>query len=135
MIITREIDYALKILRNLSSGELTPTPEICRLENLPIHFVYRILKKLDNAGIVDITRGKDGGAQLACDLDKLNVFELVIALGDRRYVSACTAPGYDCEYRKAHDGNCGVHDHLEEMQDELDSLLRSRSISYLLNDV
>jgi Rrf2 family protein len=128
MIITREIDYALRILRRLQHGELIATPEICRNENLPIHFVYRILKKLDNAGIVDIARGKDGGAQLSCDLNGLTMYSLVEALGERKYISACTKPGYECEYRRNHNGECGVHDNLSVMQGDLDSLFKSRTI-------
>jgi Rrf2 family protein len=125
MIITREIDYAIRILRRLKDGALTATPEICRDENLPIHFVYRILKKLDNAGIVDIARGKDGGARLTCDLGALTMYDLVAALGERRYVSACTKPGYECAYRLGHGGKCNVHDNLEVIQNDLDNLLKS----------
>jgi Rrf2 family protein len=134
MIITREIDYAIRILRRLRGGKLMPTPEICRLENLPIHFVYRILKKLDIAGIVAITRGKDGGARLIRDLDGLSMFDLVAALGERRYVSACTRPGYKCEYRRAHKGKCGVHDNLTIMQDDLDNMLKNKSITQIVRD-
>jgi Rrf2 family protein len=134
MLITREIDYALRILRGLQGGELIATPEICRNENLPIHFVYRILKKLDNAGIVDIARGKDGGAKLSCDLGNLSMYALVEALGDRRYLNACTQPGYECEYRRSHDGACGVHDNLELMQDDLDNLFKSKTILQLIRE-
>ncbi|MDR1496761.1 MAG: Rrf2 family transcriptional regulator [Clostridiales Family XIII bacterium] len=134
MIITREIDYAIRILRRLQDGELTPTPEICKRENLPIHFVYRILKKLDNADIVDIARGKDGGAKLSGDLDSITMYDLVSALGERRYVSACTKPGYDCEYRRAHDGKCGVHEKLETMQDALDDMLKSKTMHEMISN-
>jgi Rrf2 family protein len=134
MLITREIDYALRILRGLKHGELMATPEICRNENLPIHFVYRILKKLDNAGIVDIARGKDGGAKLSCDLGDITMYSLVEALGERRYVSACTKPGYECEYRKSHNGKCGVHDNLSVMQRELDSLFQNRTILEMISE-
>jgi DNA-binding IscR family transcriptional regulator len=134
MLITREIDYALRILRRLQGGELIATPEICRDENLPIHFVYRILKKLDNADIVDIARGKDGGAKLSCDLGSLTMYTLVESLGERRYVSACTKPGYECEYRHNHDGKCGVHDNLAEMQRDLDNLFKGRTILQMLDE-
>ncbi|MDR2162852.1 MAG: Rrf2 family transcriptional regulator [Clostridiales Family XIII bacterium] len=134
MIITREIDYAIRILRQLRDGKLKATPEVCQLENLPIHFVYRILKKLDNAGIVDITRGKDGGARLTRDLGEITMYDLVAALGERRYVSACTKPGYDCEYRRDHDGKCGVHDNLTVMQDNLDDMLKGKTIIQIVED-
>jgi Rrf2 family protein len=134
MIITREIDYALRILRGLQGGELIATPEICRRENLPLHFVYRILKKLDNAGIVDIARGKEGGAKLSCDLDSVTMYSLVEVLGERKYVSACTKPGYECEYRISHNGRCGVHSNLSAMQKDLDDLFKSKTILQMVGE-
>jgi Rrf2 family protein len=134
MLITREIDYALRILRRLQGGELVATPEICRTENLPLHFVYRILKKLHKAGIVDISRGKDGGARLDCDLSDITMYGLVDALGDHKYVSACTKPGYECEYRIKHHGRCGVHGNLASMQRELDDLFKARSILQMVSE-
>jgi Rrf2 family protein len=134
MIVTREIDYAFRILRRLQDGNLTATPEICRRENLPIHFVYRILKKLDIAGFVDITRGKDGGAKLACDLDTITVYELIEALGERKYVSSCTRSGYECEYRLNHNGRCGVHNNLTAMQNDLDNLLKSKTLLQMIRE-
>jgi Rrf2 family protein len=132
MIITREIDYATRILRSLQSGSLIATPEICRRENLPIHFVYRILKKLENAGFVTILRGKDGGSQLTCNLNEVSLYDLVIALGDRKYVSSCMVPGYECEYRHDHEGKCGVHDHLASVQEDLDNLLKCKSLYHMI---
>jgi len=132
MIITREIDYAMRILRSLRAGDLMATPELCRRESLPIHFVYRILKKLENAGFVSISRGKEGGSHLTCDLNKVTMYDLVTALGDRKYVSSCTIPGYECEYRRDHAGICGVHDHLSAVQNDLDNLLKGKSIGQMI---
>jgi Rrf2 family protein len=121
-------------MRSLQEGDLIATPEICRRENLPIHFVYRILKKLDNAGLVSISRGKDGGTVLSCDLANVTMYDLIEALGERKYVSACTTPGYVCEYRKTHKGNCGVHNHLISVQDDLDNMLKSKSLKQMIAD-
>ncbi|MDR0519561.1 MAG: Rrf2 family transcriptional regulator [Clostridiales Family XIII bacterium] len=132
MIITREIDYAVRILRSLRGGELMTTPEICERENLPIHFVYRILKKLDIAGFVTIARGKDGGSRLACNLDEVTFYDLVGALGDRKYISPCVKSGYTCEYRIKHGGVCGVHDQLTQMQDNLDGIMKAKTLSQLI---
>jgi Rrf2 family protein len=134
MIITREIDYAIRVLRGLRGGGLVATPMICQSEELPIHFVYRILKKLDNAGIVDIARGKSGGVKLSCDLASLTMYDLLEALGEPKYVNACTKPGYDCAYRRAHEGKCGVHDNLTTIQDNLDALLKGKTVLQILKD-
>ena len=47
MVITRETDYALRILRALLDGELHTVGEIAQAELLPQAFAYKILKKLE----------------------------------------------------------------------------------------
>ena len=46
MLISRETDYALRILRALSDGKKRSIEEICSLEATPKQFAYRIIKKL-----------------------------------------------------------------------------------------
>ena len=43
MIITRETDYALRILRSLLDGELHTVGQIAQDEFLPQSFAYKIL--------------------------------------------------------------------------------------------
>ena len=47
MVITRETDYALRILRALLDGKLHTAGQIAQDELLPQAFAYKILKKPD----------------------------------------------------------------------------------------
>ena len=47
LVITRETDYALRILRALLDGELHAAGEIDQTELLPQAFAYKLLKKLE----------------------------------------------------------------------------------------
>ena len=49
MVITRETDYALRILRALLDGKLHTAGQIAQDELLPQAFAYKILKKLEKA--------------------------------------------------------------------------------------
>ena len=69
MLLSRETDYALRILQSLLGGERKSVGEISREELIPQQFAYKIMKKLSNAGLVDITRGADGGCRLLADLE------------------------------------------------------------------
>ena len=62
MLITRETDYALRILQSLLNGEKKSVGEISEQELIPQQFAYKIIKKLSQAGFVQILRGADGGA-------------------------------------------------------------------------
>ena len=53
MLLSRETDYALRILQSLLGGERKSVGEISREELIPQQFAYKIMKKLSNAGLVD----------------------------------------------------------------------------------
>ena len=82
MIITRETDYALRILRALMDGQLHTVGELARGELLPQPFAYKIIKKLCKAGLVQITRGAAGGCRLSADLSQVTLYDLLLALGE-----------------------------------------------------
>ena len=69
MMITRESDYGVRIIRALRDGGLMTIQQICERECIPKQFAYKILKKLDRAGLVQIKRGNQGGCTLARDLE------------------------------------------------------------------
>ena len=48
MLITRECDYGVRIVRALAKGEKMCVNQICEKEDLTPAFVYKILKKLEN---------------------------------------------------------------------------------------
>ncbi len=63
MLITRETDYALRILRALSGGEQMTVAAIAQDQQVPQQFAYKILKKLSKGGLVSIARGAEGGPE------------------------------------------------------------------------
>ena len=54
MLISRETDYALRILHSLLEGDRKSVGEIAKEELIPQQFGYKIMKKLSNAGLVEI---------------------------------------------------------------------------------
>lgn len=67
MLITRETDYAMRILRALSGGTQMTAQTISDLHQVPKPFAYKIIKKLSRAGLVSIARGAEGGCSLSAD--------------------------------------------------------------------
>ena len=80
MLITRETDYALRILRSLAQGSCLTVGELAEKETLPLKFTYKIIKKLEKAGIIRIIRGVNGGCQLEADLHEISLYDLVGAV-------------------------------------------------------
>ena len=55
-MITRETDYALRLLRTLRDGERRTAAEAAERELVPQSFAHKILKKLARAGFVEVGR-------------------------------------------------------------------------------
>ena len=50
MFITRECDYAVRVIRALAGESRLSVSEICEKESITAPFAYKILKKLQEAG-------------------------------------------------------------------------------------
>ena len=51
MFITRESDYAMRVIRALMWEPRLSVSEICERESITAPFAYKILKKLQNAAV------------------------------------------------------------------------------------
>lgn len=133
MLITRETDYALRIIRVLRDGELHTVGELAQGELVPQPFAYKILKKLDSARIIEILRGSNGGCRLSADLSRVSLYDLMKAVGDGGALSACMDPEYHCPWRSEY-GVCSVHCKLLQIQEKLNQELRANSLENLLGE-
>ena len=85
--LTRKTDYALVALARLAQEQQGAEGEVSRLSartiaeefELPQQLLMSILKELHRAGIVDSTRGAQGGYVLAKPANKISVAEIVEA--------------------------------------------------------
>lgn len=133
MLLTKETDYALRLLRGLADGEQLTAAQLSEREQVPQQFAYKILKKLQKAGILTIRRGAGGGCALAAPLEQISLRRLMQAMEEDAAVSACMHPGYECQWCRAHgDAVCCAHIQLAEIQQKLDWELESHSLAEIL---
>lgn len=131
MLITRETDYALRVLRALLDGEQHTVGEMAERELIPQQFAYKIVKKLSRAGLVRVSRGAEGGCRLAADLAAASLYDLMAAMEESSGLSACMDPAYPCPWRERH-GGCTVHCQLLVIQRKLDAELQAHSLREIL---
>lgn len=98
MLITKETDYALRILRALAGGNQLITADLAQNEQISHQFAYKILKKLQKAGIVRVLRGTNGGCVLAKELKQVCLYQLMQAMEEDSAVISCMKPGYQCNW-------------------------------------
>lgn len=108
--------------------------ELCSRELLPQQFAYKILKKLERAGLIRISRGMGGGFQLAADLNRVSLYDLLEVFKVDTNVSACMRSGFSCSWKARYGRQCAFHRHLKQIQDHLNRELQSHSISEILSE-
>lgn len=129
MLITREMDYAVRILRALHRGAPLTTPEIMAQEHLQQAITYKLMKKLSRAGLVKGQRGKVGGYMLLRDCGELTLYDLFLATEGPLYVTECLEMGYSCENNDC--GQCLVHKEFARIQGAMNEELKKTRLSEL----
>ena len=130
-MITRETDYALRLLRTLRDGERRTAAEAAERELVPQSFAHKILKKLARAGFVEVARGAEGGCRLSAELNRVTLYDLMTAMGEDSRLSSCMDPTYSCPWRASH-GGCTVHCHLTVIQEKLNAELKAHTLEDIL---
>lgn len=132
MLITRECDYAVRVIRALAGEERLSVAEICEKEAITAPFAYKILKKLQKAKIVKGYRGVHGGYSMDQKLEELSLFDVYSAIDPEMFIIECMDENYSC-VRNGQDGiPCKVHWELKSIQNELWKLLKRKSLRELL---
>jgi Rrf2 family protein len=131
MIITRESDYAVRILRELAGGELKTVQSVCERENVPYQYGYKILKKLEKRGLVQSFRGANGGYRMVKDAGAITLFDVVTAVDGSLIITECLTHGFDCPQNRGLQ-KCKVHSEFERIQAALVDSLKEKSLAELL---
>ena len=131
VFITKESDYAVRIIRALSGKQRRTARELCEEELVPRQYGYKILKKLQKAGLLRCYRGAAGGYTLAKSPAAITLFDVLYAVDDELLLTECLGHGFFCPLNKS-GTSCGVHKEFVRIQDLLIATLKSRSLAKIL---
>ncbi|MDO4649079.1 MAG: Rrf2 family transcriptional regulator [Eubacteriales bacterium] len=133
MFITRECDYAVRVIRALGQNARLSVGEICEKEEITAPFAYKILKKLQKAGIVKGYRGVHGGYVLSQQPDELTLFDIYSAIDNDMNIIDCMDPHFGCPRDNHSRGiTCLVHRELVDIQQEFWKLLKRKTLQEIL---
>lgn len=133
MLITREMDYTLRILRALHQNGPLSAGAVAQKENIPRAITLKILKRLRAAGLTDSRRGNCGGYRLNISCEKLYLGDLFQVLEEFPLVNRCQRPGYRCE--NFPEGHCGLCHELSRIQSVLNTELRKTPLSTIFQKI
>lgn len=125
MLLTRENDYAIRMMRSMKDGEKHTIKDICREEEIPEAFAYKILRKLQGAGLVTVERGAAGGCRIGKSLEELDLYDVVTAVDEEPLIMTCLRE--KCS-RNSAGSACKVHGELVKIQQVLVEELKARKL-------
>ena len=131
MIITKRSDYALRVCRALKDGKTHSVREICEQEDIPKAFAYKIIRELEQNGIVKSERGKEGGYFLNRKLDDLTVYDIVSVTEEDLAIVHCMKE--DC-IRNRPDNPCKVHREIERIQKIMEKEMNRFKLAQIMDD-
>jgi Rrf2 family protein len=73
--INKKVEYALMVLKHIlekQSNELTTAREVCQEYNIPFDTTAKVMQQMNNAEILDSTKGVKGGYFLKANLTEIN---------------------------------------------------------------
>ena len=131
MLLTKECDYGLRIIRALKDGQRRTVQTICDGEYIPHKYAYKILKKLEKAGLVQNKRGPRGGYFLIKPLNAFSLYDVVNAVDERLFLFECIRADTACP-RNTSDAPCALHHELVRLQNLLMAEMKSKNMEEVL---
>ena len=132
MFITKECDYAIRIIRALADGSRKTVKKISQEEHMPEKFVHNITTKLERAQFIQSFSGRGGGVRLRRPLNEFSLIDVVLAIDENRRIGDCLGENTKCAYVDATQKPCTVHVELERIQNVLIETMRAKTMDMVL---
>ncbi|MFA5787035.1 MAG: Rrf2 family transcriptional regulator [Actinomycetota bacterium] len=112
MRLTREADYAVRLVVDLAENGSSSTVTVAGRQSIPAAVARRVVRRLSVAGVVRTTVGAAGGVRLARPADEVNLREVVEAIEGPIALNACQAVPSECDRKST----CTAHLVWDEIQ-------------------
>lgn len=130
-------EYGLRCLLQVAraAGEAPVSiPAVARAEGLSADYVAKLLRRLRLAGLVDSTRGVDGGYRLARPAGEITVWSALEALGGEFFSDTFCACHVGVKRRCARSRDCSLRPLWRELQETVRHRLECIQLADLLRD-
>lgn len=131
MLFTRETDYAMRLVRNLSEGAPTSISTIVEKEYISNAIAYKVARKLEKGGLIRSVRGNAGGYMLTRPLTEITLLDIYRIMDPTSMLNECLREGAHCPVNEGA-SPCQVHKELVRIQAVLFAELASKSVAELI---
>ncbi len=130
MLLSKSCIYGLRAslyLASYQNGDYISIREMSEKLDISFHFLTKTLQKLTEAGLLESQKGPKGGVRLTEQADKINLFEIVIAIDGRGLFTECVLGLPGCGREKP----CPMHDKWAETRENIRSMLENTKLNEL----
>jgi Rrf2 family protein len=130
MIYSRSAEYAIRAFVHLAQvpdGKYEMVKQIAADEEIPAHFLDKILQQLARKGLLRSSKGPTGGFSLRVPSDEIRLIDIVEALDGLGEYEKCASGLAEC----SDDMPCPMHDSWKGLRSRIMDYLGRNTISDL----
>ncbi len=131
MIYSRSSEYAIRAFMHLAqvpNGKYVMVKQIAEQENIPAHFLAKILQQLARKGLLKSSKGPTGGFCLRTPPSEIALVQIVEALDGLMDYQKCVSGLSEC----TDDAPCGMHDSWKALRSRIMEYLEKTTIADLV---
>jgi Rrf2 family transcriptional regulator, iron-sulfur cluster assembly transcription factor len=133
LIYSQSSKYAIRAFVNLASlpeGQFAMVKNIAEEEQIPSHFLAKILQQIARKGLLRSSKGPTGGFCLNVPAKKLKLIDIIDAVDGMHHFTACAGGLPECNTAKA----CSLCDRWKPVQTRIMGFLGRTTIADLVRD-
>jgi Rrf2 family iron-sulfur cluster assembly transcriptional regulator len=133
LIYSQSSKYAIRAFVNLASqpeGHFAMVKNIAEQEQIPAHFLAKILQQIARKGLLKSSKGPTGGFCLKVPASKLKLIDIVDAVDGLNSFSSCAGGLPECNAATA----CSLCDRWKPVQSRIMVFLGKTTIADLVRD-
>lgn len=131
MIYSRSCEYAIRALMHLAQvpeGKYVMVKQIAAQENIPGHFLAKVLQQLARKGLLRSSKGPTGGFALRAPASEITLVQIVEALDGLSEYQRCVSGLSEC----TDDMPCGMHESWKQLRSRIMEYLEQTTIADLV---
>lgn len=127
MIYTKTGEYAIRAVLYLSRQQedrLVMSSEVAEKEDIPAHYLAKILQRMAKYGYVDSFKGRGGGFKITDMANKSSILEIVERIEGPVINLKCVTGLKEC----SDEAPCPLHEEWASLRDQIYNLISSKSV-------
>lgn len=124
-------DYALRIIVYIAERNgITASTEIAKAAGISAQYTLKILRKLEQTGIVKSFRGIEGGYCLHKQPSVISLLDIMRVMEPTTKLNRCLEEDHYCSRNAV--GGCPVHEFYKELQEQMETILNGITIQKII---